>query len=329
MSRAREGRIRRLAEELAEDGLEFEGTEEVRELLFDEIDYALHPVVHERRVPSYGCMVEPTVPWGEWMASTDLGVTRRAVDTFPIEQARRFADGLSSWLSRSTTRDDASIVFDRPAGSERDLVVLAAATGATLVQRHPKGVVRVAGAFGVARYDGIEWHVEAPVREWITTMATSGDVAGGRVLTQLLEFAVHDLGARGIGAILVHRPDDDPFPTVELRLPVPPPLQIGRPADLAPLTHALSQVDGAAVFDGDGTLRQLGVRLVPSRQAESEVAGIGGMRHTAGRRYSFDDPAATVIVVSEDGPVTVLRQGEQVGRTATDADPVDDDDLDA
>lgn len=33
------------------------------------------------------------------------------------------------------------------------------------------------------------------------------------------------------------------------------------------------------------------------------------MRHTSGRRYSFDDPTATVIVVSEDGPVTVLRGG--------------------
>ena len=40
------------------------------------------------------------------------------------------------------------------------------------------------------------------------------------------------------------------------------------------------------------------------------------MRHTSGRRYSFDDPAATVIVVSEDGPVTVLRNGELIGRSS-------------
>jgi DNA integrity scanning protein DisA with diadenylate cyclase activity len=63
-------------------------------------------------------------------------------------------------------------------------------------------------------------------------------------------------------------------------------------------------------------LRQMGVRLVPSQQAEADVSGLGGMRHTAGRRYSYDDPDATVIVVSEDGPVTVLREGELVGRTA-------------
>lgn len=313
-------RIARLADELDEVGLDLAGPDDWRALLLEEIDYAMHPVVHERRVPSYGCMVEPTRPVEQWAAVTELGVTRRPFDAFPIEQARRFADGLSSWLSRSVDAEDASIVFDRPAGSERDLVVLAEATGATLVQRHPKGVVRLAGAFGVARHDGLGWHVEAPVGEWIATMSACGDRDDAVVLGQLLEFAVHDLGARGIGALLVHRPDDDPFPTREARLPVPPPLRIGRPADLAPLTHALTQVDGAAVFDGDGTLRQLGARLVPSPRAEAEVDGLGGMRHTAGRRYSFDDPAATVIVVSEDGPVTVLRKGELVGRTATDAE---------
>ena len=43
------------------------------------------------------------------------------------------------------------------------------------------------------------------------------------------------------------------------------------------------------------------------------------MRHTSGRRYSFDDPYATVIVVSEDGPVTVLRRGELLGSSVRSA----------
>jgi DNA integrity scanning protein DisA with diadenylate cyclase activity len=136
------------------------------------------------------------------------------------------------------------------------------------------------------------------------------------VVRALLEFAVHDLGARGIGALLVYRPDGEPGPPVEARLPSPPPLQVLRPTALAPLRHALGQIDGAAVFDADGVLRDLGVRLVPSLEAEAEVDGLGGMRHTAARRYSYDDPTATVIVVSEDGPVTVLRNGEQLGASA-------------
>jgi DNA integrity scanning protein DisA with diadenylate cyclase activity len=96
---------------------------------------------------------------------------------------------------------------------------------------------------------------------------------------------------------------------------VPPPLEIRRAAHLAPLRHALGQVDGAAMFDADGVLRRLGVRLVPSRTAEDTVAAIGGTRHTSGRRYSRDDPHAIVIAVSEDGPVSVLRDGQVLGRS--------------
>jgi DNA integrity scanning protein DisA with diadenylate cyclase activity len=77
----------------------------------------------------------------------------------------------------------------------------------------------------------------------------------------------------------------------------------------------LAQVDGAAVFDADGVLRQLGVRLVPSHAAEESVEALRGTRHTSGRRYSYDDPLATVIAVSEDGPVSVLRNGEVLGRS--------------
>ena len=99
---------------------------------------------------------------------------------------------------------------------------------------------------------------------------------------------------------------------------MPPPLQIRKPAHLAPLRHALTQVDGATVFDADGVLRRLGVRLVPSPAAEESVEPLGGTRHTSGRRYSRDDPFATVIAVSEDGPVTVFRDGQVLGRSPDD-----------
>jgi DNA integrity scanning protein DisA with diadenylate cyclase activity len=56
-------------------------------------------------------------------------------------------------------------------------------------------------------------------------------------------------------------------------------------------------------------LRHLGVRLVPSDHAERNVDAFGGTRHTSARRYSHDDPDATVIAVSEDGPVSVFRNG--------------------
>jgi hypothetical protein len=314
MADAAARRLRRLAEELAENGLQPQGTAAFREMLVYEIDYALRPAVHERRVASHGTILEPLSDPSTWASGAQLDFTRGPVDQ-PLADARRFADGLSSWLLRATDGTNEWIVLDRPAGSERDLVVLAGVLDATIIQRHPDGIVRVAGKFGVLRWRSFNWQLEPPVSTWIDAVAASSQHGDPLVLEALLEFAVHDLGSRGVGSLLIYRPDDEPGPRVEERLPAPPPLRVRRAAHLAPLRHALAQVDGAAIFDADGVLRQIGVRLVPSRAAEASVEALGGTRHTSGRRYSYDDPLATVIAVSEDGPVSVLRNGAVLGRS--------------
>jgi hypothetical protein len=309
------GRLRRLAEELAENGLRPEGSEAVQAMLLQEIDLALRPPVHERRVSSGGTIIEPMSDPATWEAGTQLGMTRQPLNQQPLEAARRFADGLSTWIVRRSDGTTEWMVFDRPAGSERDLVVLACVLDATMVQRHPSGSVRVVGRFGVLRWSGFGWHHEPPVGSWIDAVTASDAHGDPAVLEALLEFAVHDLGSLGIGSLLIYRPDGEPGPPVEERLPTPPPLRIRQAAHLAALRHALAQVDGAAIFDAQGVLRQLGVRLVPSNDAEETVEAFRGTRHTSGRRYSYDDPTATVIAVSEDGPVSVLRNGAVLGRS--------------
>jgi Probable sensor domain DACNK/DisA bacterial checkpoint controller nucleotide-binding len=316
---ATSARLRRLTEELAEAGFDLDGAAGWRDALLDELDYALRPPVHEGRVPSAGAAIEPTNEPLEWERQTALTISRRPVGEMDLASARLFADGLSSWLIRPIDGPREWAIFDRPAGSERDLVVLADAMGATLVQRHPTGSVRIVGSFGVLRWDGIRWHHERPISSWLDAFSTAMCPAPGdsEVLEQLLEFAVHDLGSWHIGAILVYRADDRVSAGhLEVILPTPPPLQITKPVDLAPLRHALAQVDGAAILDQRGTLRQLGVRLVSSAAAEAEVEPLGGTRHTSSRRYSFDDHGATVIVVSDDGPVTVFRGGRILGSSS-------------
>lgn len=309
------GRRRRLVEELAESGFRLDGPDELWELVVEEIDLALRPPVHERRVPSTGTIIEPTADPSLWSPATQLTIDRKPLRRQPLVAARRFADGLSTWLLRRLDGDDEWVVFDRPAGSERDLVVVADAFGSTIVQRHPAGAVRAVGSFGVLRWNGYSWHHEPPVASWIDTVTACPEHGDPQVLEAMLEFAVHDLGAMGIGSILVYRPNGDAGPPVEERLPTPPPLDIRTPTHLGPLRHALAQVDGAAIFDTAGKLRQLGARLVPSTVAEETVEPLGGTRHTSARRYSYDDPLATVIAVSEDGPVTVLRDGAVLGRS--------------
>jgi hypothetical protein len=308
-----EGRLRRLTEELNDEGLLGEA-QDWPEALLVELDYALRPPLHEKRVPAFGAIFEPHIDAVAWREQTALTVSRRWRDELHEEDARRYADGLSSWMVRHTDGSVEVVVFDRPTGSERDLVVLADATNGTLVQRHPMGTVRMVGEFGVLRWDGVGWHHEPPLKPWMKTVAGAGFHGNAKVLAKLLAFAVYDLGATGVGAVLIYRPSAECGPTSEVLLPPPPPYQIAQPEDLGPLRHVLALVDGAAVFDGTGTLQELGVRLVPSAESEADVAAFRGMRHTSSLRYSADDPTATLIVVSEDGPVSVIRNGEVLAR---------------
>jgi DisA bacterial checkpoint controller nucleotide-binding len=313
MAERASGRLRRLSEELEEHGLRMHERRS-SEMLLEEIDRALRPPVHERRVVSSGTILDPATDPSTWEAEAELEIGRRQLDHQPLRAARRFTDGLSSWLLRSAGGGTEWLVFDRPAGSERDLVVLAGVLGATIVQRHPTGSVRVVGDFGVLRWNGLDWHLEPPVARWLEVITPSDSHGNPKVLQAVLEFAVHDLGSRGIGSLLVYRTGADEGPVVEERLPTPLPLRIRKAAHLAPLRHALAQIDGAAIFDTEGELRKLGVRLIPSKAAETTVEPLGGTRHTSGRRYSYDDPLATVVAVSEDGPVTVLRNGDVLGQ---------------
>lgn len=318
--RSSPGRLRRLTEELADELPQVHAAVHDHALVVDELDYAERPPRHERRVPSYGSFVAPERDIADWAAVTGLTVVSDTSHTGDGEVDRRYADGIASWVVRPADGSFHVVVFDRPAGSERDLVVLAEASGATLVQRHPSGVVRLAGSFGVARFDGFGWHVEPAIHSWLTGAACGLDDDRSSAFEHLIRFAVHDLGAGGIGATLVFRPDDAPLGEgLEHHLPVPPTLDLRRATDLAPLRHVLGQSDGAAVFDVGGALRALGVRLVPSAEAEARVGAFGGTRHTSARRYSHDDPASVVVTVSEDGPVTVFRHGRVVARSGTTA----------
>jgi hypothetical protein len=308
-------RLGRLAEELEESGLTMASIGPTRDLLLEEVDKALRPEVHERRVASCGAILDPASNPAGWSDATQLAISCVPAGGHHPDASRRFADGLSSWLLRRGGGEDEWVLFDRPAGSERDLVILAAAFEATIVQRHPSGAVRIVGDFGVLRWQGLSWHHEPPLAAWIDLIIDDGGVGDPGVLRALIEFAVHDLGSLRIGALLIYRGDPRLGPPVEELLPIPPQLQIRTAFHLAPLRHALGQVDGAAVFDREGVLRRLGVRVIPSTVAEQRVEPLGGTRHTSGRRYSYDDPTATVIVVSEDGPVSVLRKGTVVGRS--------------
>lgn len=314
------GRLRRLREEIEEELPSVATALHNTEGVWEELSYALHPPVHEGRVATYGVLIDADSDPESWTEGTGLRVHYRMARSLSNAATRRFADGISSWVIRAGDDEPGEtntelVVFDRPAASERDLVVMAEVAGAVIVQRHPAGVVRVVGPFGVVRATPSGWQHQPPVGHWLDAVRLSSTPSQRKVLWRLLRFAVHDLGSRRIGAILVHHLEPPDPNRYEVRLPSPPGLDVRQPVNLAPLQHVLSQLDGATLFDSEGTLLALGVRLVPTRLAEEAVPSIGGTRHTNARRYSHDEPGSVVIAVSEDGPVTVFGQGQIIGRS--------------
>jgi len=55
-----------------------DGLEGWHELAVTEIDYAMRPDVHERRVPSAGAFIAPMTDPTTWQAATALAIDRRA-----------------------------------------------------------------------------------------------------------------------------------------------------------------------------------------------------------------------------------------------------------
>ena len=307
------GRLQRLAEELSEEGLPaLEGAPDPVVGLV-ELAYALRPHAHEGRVPSYGVLLAPG-PLRTLVDTTsalDTSVELIPVHDLDIKFARRFADGVTSFAVRSDDAIDYLACFGRNMADEHDLVDLQAAVGGVIIQRHPAGQVRVFGPAGVIRWNGTSWHHDAPLDAWIARLSSVAPDLPVDRMRPLLRFAVHRLGGRGIGATLIWRPTAHAVPLHrhEPLIHHAPRLRLNNIGEEAALAHALSQTDGAAVFDGDATLTALAIRLAPSTVAEQTIGAFGGMRHTSALRYSHDDPHSIVIVVSEAGPVTIMHAG--------------------
>ena len=316
------GRLQRLADELEEEGLPaFVGVDDAIAALV-ELAYALRPQRFEGRVPTYGALLPPVA--GMLAEPFDVGTP---VDLIPVgdvdvQFARRFADGVTSFAVRCGDGISHVACFGRNMADEYDLVGLQTALGGTIVQRHPRGQVRLFGPAGVIRWDGVAWHRDAPVDAWIDRLRSVAPDLPVDDVRPLLRFALHELASQRIGATLIWRPMHGELPADrhEPLVHNSPRLRLDSVGEEAALAHALSQTDGAALFDRVPSLVALGIRLAPSSDSERTIGAMHGMRHTSALRYSHDDHAAIVIVVSEAGPVTVMHRG----RAITSVDPSDE-----
>lgn len=308
---------RRLVEELEEDGATLPADPALRDLVVAELDFTRRIPAFEGRRPLYGSFVAP-----DDGPITSFGQPAEVVEVadVPLDGARRFADGRAAFLLRRPTRPPALAFFAHNLQYEADLVEVQAETGAHVVQRTPMlGAVRLFTDGAVVSWHGSGWS-SRPTADAVVDAARHrlGD-ADPDVVVALVELAVHWLSSAHIGATLVLRPrDGGPGGFDKATALALPGLRVTDRRHRGSLVGALSQTDLATLVDPDGHVRYVGVGLLTTEAAEAAVDAQHGMRHRSAQRYSFDQPGAVVVVVSEDGPVTLYRGGEVVASTVPD-----------
>ena len=304
----------RLREELADDGVALPGDPETVDLLLLELQHARRPPVHEQRSPVYGSIV---VPDGRSLVLTDDLVELIDLGDMPLEHGRRFADGRSSYLVHSAPkrRTQQLALFRRSVQYEADLVEIQSGTGAIIVQRTVMGAVRIFGPSGVIEWNSRNWVLRPSAQVYMPAVRAAVPEVAADVLVGLLDLCIHWLSPAHIGATLLldvdPREHDDANLDLEGSVQAPD-LSVNARHHFPALFAVLQQSDLAALVSPAGTVTQIGVGLRSSVEAEATVAMEGGMRHRSAARYTWDHQHTVAFVVSEDGPVTVFRRGDQI-----------------
>ena len=309
------GSARRLGEELEDDGIKLEEEDQVRELLLDELDYARRIPMFEGRRPLYGSF---SMPPG--MSITTAGGIADLVplDGLPREMARTFADGRSTFVVNRHEESPVLVCFNRPVQYEAELVELQELTGARIVQRTLIfGQVRLFAERRVIAWDGQRWSDRPTAAALLKTLRQCAPELDPAVAHGLLDLAVHWLSPARVGATIVVHEEGFQWASMDVATKFhAPKLSITKRQHFPALFASLQQHDLATLVTAEGSVEYLGVGLRSSAEAERAVDSDRGMRHRSAQRFSYDHPSTTIAVISDNGPVTIFRNGRAVGLTS-------------
>ena len=233
--------------------------------------------------------------------------------------ARTFADGRSAFVVNRHDESPVLVCFDRPVQYEAELVQLQEVTGARIVQRTPSSArsgcsPSAASSRGTGR-PGPTVRLLARCSTALRACAPELDPA---VAHGLLDLAVHWLSPARVGATIVVHEHGFEWASLDVATKFhAPKLSIKNRQHYPALFASLQQHDLATLVTADGSIEYLGVGLRSSAEAERNVDSHRGMRHRSAQRFSYDHPSTTIAVVSDNGPVTIFRNGRAIGLSAS------------
>jgi len=308
------GSARRLAEELEEDGVKLDEHDSVRDLLLDELDYARRIPMFEGRRPLYGSF---SMPPGTSITTAGGIADLVPLEGMPREMARTFADGRSAFVVNRHEDSPVLVCFDRPVQYEAELVALQEATGARIVQRTMMyGQVRLFAEHRVVSWDGQSWADRPTAAALIGTLRQCAPELDPAVAHGLLDLALHWLSPARIGGTIVVHEQGFQWASMDVATKFHAPrLSIKNRQHFPALFASLQQHDLATLVTAEGSVEYLGVGLRSSAEAERSVDSDRGMRHRSAQRFSYDHPSTTIAVVSDNGPVTIFRNGSAISLT--------------
>ena len=306
-------RLERLRDELIDEQVPVPLAGPGGAALLEEVGFARQPPVHEGRPPRYGSIVA-----GDAALEPPSSTTWIGSEGLDLAARRSSADGRSSFVVRGLEGRDGLLAVEHTVEHEADLVRFRP-PGAVLVQRTAGGLVRVCTDEGIVTWDSMTWRFK-PSAQGLTDRVgvLLVDVDRG-VLADLLDLGVHWLSAGRVGATVVWHQGDGALGGVDRASAIAAPdLELTMRSHRSAWLSLLGQLDRAVVVDRAGALVDVGVTLDASAVASATVPPLGGTRHTSARRFSFDHDDVVVLVVSEDGPVSVFSGGAEVGEAAAD-----------
>ncbi|ACK70808.1 hypothetical protein PCC7424_2387 [Gloeothece citriformis PCC 7424] len=283
-------------------------------LLSQELDYALRPNLHERKIQPYGFIV---------CNHHTLTLNKELVELpyFELDEARNLADGCHSFLVFTEGQFKGMLILEQAVNSELKLCQLQEDLDSVICTTDIQGVTKIICNTGVFIHEYRQWRRKPSVKLMMKKILTEIPDCNPEILQSILEFCFHELSPRNIGNILVwclspQIPSEliSLLPNTSLgNVKKNVEVKINSSEDLPILRHVLMFTDGATLLDYEGNIIGIGIHLKYSETSLQLVLSYKGTRHTSAKRFSYDFPETLIFVVSDDGPVTIFCQGMSIG----------------
>jgi hypothetical protein len=282
---------------------------DLREEVASELARCLDPFVHEQAIRPYGAIISRELPHLERLG------TVIPTDGLEPHVIRGLADGHHSVVLIVKGEAPRLLLLNESMATDQEYASHAVWVDGVIVCNDANGIVRIVTNSSVTVVEGRRWVAKDLVFEAAEDIVGVVPAADIRVVRRILELTHHRISSYRVGATLLyllgHPPRatsrrDDGVALATTGLSV-----LNENQD--PLwLHQVRYRDGALLIARDGCLLAANVILRSSRASERSVAAIGGTRHTSAARHTYDCPDVLAFVVSTDGPVTVLSDGQRI-----------------